>query len=44
MESAWVRVLKVLGKFGGKGLGMRAWKVRGKFEGVCTKERLGKVR
>ena len=29
MESAWVRVLKVLGKFGGKGLGMRAWKVRG---------------
>ena len=29
MESAWVRVLKVLGKFGGKRLGMRAWKVRG---------------
>ena len=29
VESAWVRVLKVLGKFGGKGLGMRAWKVRG---------------
>ena len=55
-ESAWVRVLKVLGKLGGKGLGMRAWKVlgkfegmwawkvRGKFEGVCTKGRLGKVR
>jgi hypothetical protein len=34
VESAWVRVLKVLGKFGGKGLGMRAWKVLGKFEGV----------
>ena len=33
MESAWVRVLEVLGKFGGKGLGMRAWKVRGKFGG-----------
>ena len=31
MESAWV--LKVHGKFGGKGLGMRAWKVLGKFEG-----------
>ncbi len=29
VESAWVRELKVLGKFGGKGLGMRAWKVRG---------------
>ena len=24
VESAWVRELKVLGKFGGKGLGMRA--------------------
>ena len=43
VESAWVKILKVLGKFGGKGLGMRAWKVlegvwawkvRGKFGGV----------
>jgi hypothetical protein len=33
VESAWVRELKVLGKFGGKGLGMRAWKVAG-FVGI----------
>ena len=42
MESAWVRVLKVLGKFGGKGLGMRAWKVLGKFEGVWAWKVRGK--
>ena len=42
MESAWVRVLKVLGKFGGKGLGMRAWKVLGKFEGMWAWEVRGK--
>ncbi len=54
MESAWVRVLKVLGKFGGKGLGMRAWKVRGyvgvesawkvrgKFEGMWAWKVRGK--
>ena len=42
MESAWVRVLKVLGKFGGKGLGMWAWKVRGKFEGMWAWKVRGK--
>ena len=30
LQSSWVRVLKVLGKFEG----MWAWKVRGKFEGM----------
>ena len=41
VESAWVRVLKVLGKFGGKGLGMRAWKVRGKFGCGVKKRKAG---
>ena len=52
MESAWVRVLKVLGKFGGKGLGMRAWKVlessrgcgRAKFGGMWACKVLGSLR
>jgi hypothetical protein len=32
----------VLGKFGGKGLGMWAWKVRGKFEGMWAWKVRGK--
>ena len=43
MESAWVRVLKVHGKFGGKGLGMRAWKVRG-YVGVESAWKVAGVR